>query len=296
MPASQAWRLEFEIPHMRFDAGTTFNVAGHQLSLAPVDASKSKGYLRFTLDSDVVDAQKAKRLGIGWLQRNLIDTYMVVYGRDLRPRFSDPVLLNRSELGPSLRTINDRIDFTVHLLGLITFGDVEKSLSVARRLRQDANGKALQRSLRWFRKASDSTEAVDEFVTLWVAFNAFYGTFDPNRRGDKTAIGNLINAYPSTDKIREILTADDVAVAALVSRGLTDWRRRANYSEQLNVSLGGQDARTTLRKVCICLLSVRNEIFHGGVKPTKDTAFLRKCAGLLRRIYRECYCAYLGLT
>ncbi|MGA2460449.1 MAG: hypothetical protein ABSF82_03405 [Candidatus Bathyarchaeia archaeon] len=57
----------------------------------------------------------------------------------------------------------------------------------------------IERSIGWFRKARDADNAVDSFVMQWIAFNSFYGIFDPQKKGDLTAIGNLINAHPSTD-------------------------------------------------------------------------------------------------
>ena len=46
-------------------------------------------------------------------------------------------------------------------------------------------------------------------------------------------------------------------------------------------------------KIGSCLWVVRNEVFHGGMKPGRETDFLRKCNSLLKTIYRECFCDYV---
>ena len=300
MPASQIWELEFKIPDMRLDAERTFNARGHRLSLIPLDANNCKGCLRFELEYDKIDVEKAKAYGNRWVQRNLVDGYLAIKGTDLKPEVSDPVLLNEQEVGalPKTHSVTTKID--AYLVGTLSVVDVENALSLIDKARIDPNKRGLRRSLRWLSKASHSHQVVDIFILLWIAFNAFYGTFDPQKRGDKHAIKQLINRFPSTEKIEEILAHHDRTVRTLASKGLMDWRgqRQRSHSEELRKLLKAKrkDARRILQTIGLCLFAVRNDIFHGGMKPSQDTAFIRECSELLKRIYRETFCAYLDST
>jgi hypothetical protein len=297
MPASQIWELEFKIPDMRLDAERTFSASGHRLSLTALDANNCKGCLRFKLEYDKIDVEKAKAYGNRWVQRNLVDGYLAMKGTDLKPEMSDPVLLNEQEVGslPKIRYVTTEID--AYLVGTLNVVDVEKSLALIDKLRSDPNKRALERSLRWLRKASHSHQVVDTFIMLWIAFNAFYGTFDPQKRGDRHAIKQLINRFPSTEKIEEILVHHDPTVRTLASRGLMDWRgqRQRSHSEDLRklLKMERKDARRILQTIGLCLFVVRNDIFHGGMKPSHDPDFVRECSELLKRVYRESFCAYL---
>ena len=129
-----------------------------------------------------------------------------------------------------------------------------------------------------------------------MTFNALYGHFDPNKKGDIIAIKALINAHPRTDRIKEIITKQDVAIKELALKGLTDWHDRKDYSDELKSRMGNSDVRSTLNSVALCLFAVRNQIFHGGKLPGEETNFLKDCKLLLELIYRECLCGYVGLT
>jgi hypothetical protein len=294
MVASQVWELRFSLPLVKLDAERTFNKDGRDLTLVPVNTDSSEGRLLFTVEGDAIDEKKAKAAGQAWIDRNLVDPYLVAFGESLRFEISDLILINESKLKLLPRTNYSEMGITAVLRRSLAVSDVERSLELGERLRRHPERQSLERSLRWFRKANDSDEVVDVFMTLWVAFNAFYGMFDPRKRGDMTAIQNLFNKHPSTGKIDEMLAAHKTATAMLASRNLTNWHRTTNYSEQLAASLeDGRDARSTLRKIGFCLRAVRNEVFHGGAKPGREIDFLRECNSLLKTIYRECFCDYL---
>jgi hypothetical protein len=302
----QIWDLEFKIPFMQLCAEAKLDVSVYDLwlprrdtsfdhlSLTPVNAHSSQGRLRFTMGGDTIDIEKARTYSSKWVQRNLADMYLVVNGRDLKPEFREPTLVNRKDLGPLPTTQHQSHATDMLLVGSLNLSDVEKSLAMVDTMRRDTNKDGLLRSLRWLRKASRSSEVVDRFVMLWIAFNAFYRALDQNETGEKTAIQNLIMRYPSIEKIREILVSHDVTVKTLASRDLWDRRRRTNYSADLRSLMETEaDPRIILQKVCLCLYTVRNSIFHGGAKPRRDTDFVKACSGLLMRIHRECFRNYL---
>ena len=111
------------------------------------------------------------------------------------------------------------------------------------------------------------------------------------------AIKNLINEYPTNgEKIAEILASHKRTIETLGSRELKDWHNQKNYSEELRNLIGNQDVRRILMTVTLCLWVARNDIFHGGLVPTHEKDFIRECSQILERIYRECFCSYVGLA
>jgi len=279
------------------DVVQTFEVFGCKLSLNRVDENNTEGRLSFELKADTVDVEKAKTFGIEWIQRNLIDSYLIVSGRYLKPEFDEPKLLNESQLVSVPRAYIVSFPMRGAIRCPLPIANVEKSLQLREKLEAHADKESLERSMRWFRKAKVADDVVDAFVMQWIALNALYGMFDPDKRGDRIAIKNLINKHPtSTEKIREILAAYDGTINKLASRGLKDWREQKNYSDELRDLIGNQDVRRTLMAVGLCLFVIRSELFHGGTMPSQDVDFIRECSQLLERIYRECFCSYVGLS
>jgi hypothetical protein len=294
MSMSQVWQAHFKFPEVRFDAKTALDISGCKLTLAPVDAHSSEGSLLFTVQADTIDAERAKATAQEWIYRNLVDPCLVFPGIKLRPEVSTPILVNESELEMLPRTGHVGMGIGICICLPLATTEVEKPLALRKKLDLHPQKRSLERSLRWFKKANDSDDDVDMFVTLWVAFNSFYSIF-ADKKGDKTAINTLLNSHPDADRIKEIIATHRTIIEALASKKLTDWHETTDYSEQLRASLGGQDVRSTLQKVGLCLWVVRNEVFHGGTTPNQDLGFLRGCSELLKRIYRECFCSYLDL-
>jgi hypothetical protein len=281
---------------MQLDVARTFEEFGCELSLSQVDTNLSEGHLIFEMEADTLDEQKAKSTGVEWIQRNLIDSYLLLFGRYLRPEFDAPVLLNEPELVGVPRTFQQELRIVGIVRVSLPIANVGKSLELKKKLEEHADKELLERSLRWFRKARDTDDAVDGFVMQWIAFNSLYSLFDPGKKGDRTAINNLLNALPSVEKTREILATHENTIKALTSKALTDWRGKKNYSDELRSLTGSKDLRGTLRVIGLCLLVIRNEVFHGGTRPSEETDFLRECWGLVESMYRECLCSYVGLT
>jgi len=296
MPKLQMWDLKFKLPDLQLDAAGTFEVFCSKLSFSPVDVNNSEGHLFFKMQADTIDEHKAKTIGMEWIQRNLVDSHLLVFGLDLKPEFLELKLLNESELKQTPRTSYRDLPARAAIRGSLPIADMEKSLKLPPKLEAHANRELLERSRRWFRKARDADDDVDRFVSQWIAFNSLYGMFDPDKKGDLIAIKNLINEHPSTEKIRGILDAHEETIRKLASKGLKDWHEQKDYSEELKSLIGNQDVRRTLMAVGLCLFIVRNEVFHGGTTPSEEMHFIRECSQLLERIYRECYCSYVGLT
>jgi hypothetical protein len=294
MSISQLWQARFKFPEVRFDTNTALDIFGCKLTLAPVDARSSEGSLFFTMQADTIDAERAKATAQEWIYRNLVDPCLVFPGINLKPEFSAPVLVNESELKMLPRTGHAGMGIDVCICLPLATTEVEKPLALRRKLDLHPQRHSLERSLRWFRKANDSDDDVDVFVTLWVAFNSFYSMF-AEKKGDTKSIKVLMDSHPSTERIKEIIEDNMATIQALISKNLMDWHKQTNYSTQLRASIGSQDVRRTFQKIGLCLWVVRNEVFHGGTTPNQDLGFLRDCSGLLKRIYRECFCSFLGL-
>jgi hypothetical protein len=272
------------------DVAETFQASGCTLSLIPLDANTSEGRLTFELQADTLNAEKANEFAMNWIQRYLIESCLIVSGMNLKPEFENPKVLNESELSSVPRTYTSSFRLSGIIVASLQAADVNKFIELTRKLEMNANEQSLRRSLRWFMKAEDVDDPVDAFVSQWIAFNALYGMFDSNKRGDRTAIKNLINSHPGQEEIREILSACSGTVKKLASRNLTEWRDpKKNYSNELRQIINNHDVRRILTAVGLCLFVVRNQIFHGGTMPEEQIDFIRECSRLLHRIYRECF-------
>jgi hypothetical protein len=129
-----------------------------------------------------------------------------------------------------------------------------------------------------------------------IAFNILYNIFDPTKKGDKKGIKKLISTHPSKAKINRILSECDGTIRLLASKRLTDWHGLKDYSNELR-GMGGQpNVRETLMTAGLCLWVVRNDVFHGGGTAGQDLSLIHECLQLLDRIYRDCFCDYVGLT
>lgn len=297
MSKSQLWELRFTLPYHKLDSAKEFNVFGCKLSLSRIDTYHSEGRLLFGIQNDLIDKEKARTFGKDWIQRNLVDSYLIAFGRYLKPEFETLNLLNESELTLVPRTAYEDRGFSVApVLIPLPISNVEKSFDLLMKTTMNVNKELLERSVGWFRKSIEPLDIVDRFVMQWIAFNVLYGMFNPDKKSDQIAIKNLFNKHPSREQIGEILVAFDGTIKKLGSMKLKDWHEQKNYSDELRNLIGDQDVRRVLMAVGLCLWVVRSELFHGGTMPSEEVNFIRECSQLLERIYRECYCHYVGQT
>lgn len=291
----QRWRLAFTIPYVQLNTPRTFTDSGWELALSPIGANNFGAELSFQMTSNTIDTTKAKTYGMEWVQTNLIDSYLLAFGKMLKPEFSDPVLLNESELTAVPRTGYATTSTSAAISLSLPIADVEKSLEFSRRLNAHSHKEQLERSVRWFRKARNSDGPIDQFVTQWIAFNILYNLFNPSKKGDKYAINQLLAKHPSTTKIKLILSDCAGAIGSLASQRLTDWHGLKDYSSELKKNSQKQKVRETLMTTGLCLWVVRNDVFHGGTTPSQNTNLTCEYSQLLDRIYRDCFCGYIGL-
>jgi hypothetical protein len=294
-PMPQQWKLNFTIPDTQLESRRTFSEFDGELSLSPIDASNVQGELCFQMEAETIDEENAKACGMKWVQANLADSYLLAFGRVLQPSFQEVTLLNELELQSIPRTDRTDVRIVLSVRAAAPVADFEKSFDLRRRMVAQPHIDHLERSVRWFRKSKDSDDMIDQFVAQWIAFNVLYALIGQGTESDTTAIGNLISAYPASAKISPILVEHDETIRVLAARGLTSRDGQRNYSNELKNSLGGSDNRRTLRAVALCLWRIRNDIFHGGGASAQDLAFTRGCSALLQRIYRDCFCGYVGL-
>jgi len=292
----QRWNLTFDIRYTRLDNERRFENSPYDLMLRPIDENNSQGELTFEIEADTIDTEEAKAIGKAWVQSNLIDSYLMALGEVLKPEFRDPTLLNASELGSIATTGHHDTAVSVAVRAAPPVADFERAFELRRRLVAHSHREQLERSIRWFSKVRDSYDIIDQFVAQWIAFNVLYDLFNVSRQSDTSAINNLINAHPHTAMINQILADYNNTIAALASQGLTSRDGQRNYSNELKNLIGGQDVRSTLKAIGLCLWRVRNDIFHGGATSDQDRNFTRQCLLLLETIYRNCFCEYLGLA
>lgn len=160
----------------------------------------------------------------------------------------------------------------------------------------------LWRAMSWLERAEQAREVEDQFIALWIAFNALYGRLDDQQRawGDREAMGTFLTAIWDLDsegQLRRILGKRQLGVLRLIeNRYLYDrfWRSPgANHEHQLHRMVrdflprfGTHRMLPVLRTLFDRLYVMRNQVFHGastqGSRLNRRT--LTQSAGLLAEI------------
>src|SRR5208282_4991680 len=130
----QQWKLVFNLPYMQLDIARAFAEFSCELSLRPIDANSSLGELTFEIEGATIDEERAKAFGMEWLLTNLMDSYLLAFGKILKPEFREITLLNASELVSIPRTGHAEVTITLAVRGTLLVEDVEKAFDLRRRL------------------------------------------------------------------------------------------------------------------------------------------------------------------
>lgn len=158
------------------------------------------------------------------------------------------------------------------------------------------------RALSWLERAEQAGEVEDQFISLWIAFNALYGRLDDSHRawGDREAMGTFLTAIwnlGAEGRIRRLLGKRQLAVLKLIeTKYLYDrfWSEPgSNHEHTLHRTVrdflprfGTHRMFPVLRTLFDRLYVMRNQVFHGA--STKGSYLNRRTlmqsASLLREL------------
>lgn len=147
---------------------------------------------------------------------------------------------------------------------------------------------------RWYQKAVDCEDSFDQFISIWISFNAIYG----RREGSEfRKIKSIINEFNS-DTITDILSYDEVQYFCnLVSpiEFLNQKLEIEDTSEAQNILNRNitRNPRLALEKLMYILNKVRNNLFHGDkrIENSRDVGIVKHAYPIVREIVKS----HLGL-
>ncbi|SDN76312.1 hypothetical protein SAMN05518871_107154 [Psychrobacillus sp. OK028] len=149
-------------------------------------------------------------------------------------------------------------------------------------------------SRRWYEKAVDCDDSFDQFISIWISFNAIYGRREGQELDKIKSITNEIN----DDTIKNILTYKEVKFFCDIVpsiRFLDKKQEIADTSEDQEKLKRNIDRnpRLALRNLMFILNKVRNNLFHGDkrIESVRDVDIVKNAYPIVREIVK----GHLGL-
>jgi hypothetical protein len=156
---------------------------------------------------------------------------------------------------------------------------VEKFIGVARR---------------WYQKAVDSDDSFDQFISIWISFNALYGRREGN---EYRKIKTVINEFNS-ETISNILSQNEVLHFCDIMPPIQFLNKNQEIADtsdaqtQLKRNIN-RNPKIALENLMYILNKVRNNLFHGDkrIERPRDVEIVKKAYPIVREIVKS----YLGL-
>jgi hypothetical protein len=205
-----------------------------------------------------------------------------------------PELINEEEFAG--QGITDYLDLPVS--AVIVSGLKQEELNDASKLlgkifkRSSAEINTINRSMRWFRKASE-LDGEDQFIHRWISFEALLGLLNETLAQNKTyttqALSNIfINRYLNIKTAQKIINRNQKVITDLSKASLKGYHG-TKFSEDLALSLKKNNPKEILSKANLCVYEVRNKLLHKG----EVLDFIADSSSLLNDIIKGCLKDYV---
>lgn len=147
---------------------------------------------------------------------------------------------------------------------------------------------------RWYQKAAVCDDSVDQFISIWISFNAIYGHKEGN---EFRKIKSIINEF-DMDTIKRILSCDEVQYFCQLIQPI----KYFNINQEIeNTSVAQdrlkrnieRDPKHALENLMFILNKVRNNLFHGDkrLENIRDVKIVKHAYPIVKEIVKS----YLGL-
>lgn len=147
---------------------------------------------------------------------------------------------------------------------------------------------------RWYQKAVDCDDSFDQFISIWISFNAIYG----RREGKEfIKIKSIINEFNNAT-ITNILSYEEVQffcniVPSIKFLGINqEIADTSDAQEKLKRNIN-RNPRLALQNLMFILNKVRNNLFHGDkrIERVRDVDIVKHAYPIVREIVKS----HLGL-
>jgi len=189
-------------------------------------------------------------------------------------------LLNPEKFRGKTRTVSKNFTLCVDLVAVLKKDEVHATMDLISRSRklnsQEQN--AINKCLSWFRKSSE-VAGEEKFIYRWISLEALCG-FLSEVSSTKTMLNTLLHNKLKIDSAKAIIDNNKNTIDELIKANLIGWKG-ARPSENLKKMVKkNADAKTIVSKAVLCVLEVRNSLFHKG----EVLSLLEGCSSLLRDV------------
>jgi hypothetical protein len=146
-------------------------------------------------------------------------------------------------------------------------------------------------ALRWYKKACNDDDNFDQFISIWISFNAIYGSNIERNEFEK--IKSVVRQF-SDQQIQNILSCDTIDFFCTVNppiqfvnlegeiQNTRGWQRRLVQNQNTN-------PREALENLLSILNKVRNNLFHGDklLDRTRDVEIVKHAYPVVKAIVQE---------
>lgn len=173
------------------------------------------------------------------------------------------------------------------------------------KIKNNKSADALEVCTRWFRKGLSNELLYDDFIALWISFNAFYNMYWANKKTtkkqesegekisflakclfDNKSAEELINSKRCSQSINYLISF--FKGKYLSDSGKTDW------IEELSINISKEKYHEAIEKLFRTIYSIRRELFHGekGFSQEEEIPVIQ-AKYILCEIIRQCIDLYL---
>lgn len=206
----------------------------------------------------------------------------VLFSLDLRSAYEIVIeefnLVNEEELltaGQSIVNVADVGGFMTITGQLRSPNDLPEVWAKLQKARE-SNVTEILLPIRWFLRAAQAKDFLDQFINSWVAFEALYSRYVSGRTSAYKGVHGLIsNDVPIQVERSSLVASHRGIVDALSKLTIIDHRRREDKGQILKDAIAAkEDDDSIFEKTFLAISTIRNYLFHGNLQDRSKDAKL----------------------
>jgi hypothetical protein len=286
------YRLDFEIDaYYDIKEDIEINMFDYSKIVLYKSKTTNKGAIFFETKS--LDQAVAKEEGKSKINHFLNCLLVSANADNMMPlRFPKAAeLLNPQKFEGMTKTVSKDFTVRVSIVAPLQKTPVDTANALMERIsRLDGNTQAaICKCLSWLRRAAENSRD-ERFIYRWISIEALFGVLQEKHSSTQKMINVLLNTHLDNETAKSIFKANENAINELAKANLVGWNG-AKRSEDLNSVLQQQtDFKTITMRATLCILEVRNRLFHRG----EETSLISPCNSLLRHLINKTLMSIAG--
>lgn len=143
---------------------------------------------------------------------------------------------------------------------------------------------------RWYEKAGECEDSYDQFISIWISFNAIYG----NGEGSEFTKIKIIIRRLKEETIKEIINSDEanyfrtidppIKFLSIENQVFNTATQQRNLNRFINTR-----PKKALEELMFILNKVRNNLFHGDkrIEKSRDVEIVKNAYPIIRKIVQS---------